>query len=402
MVLFYDESGCSVMYPGIDYVLHVASNMKKEEVVISDEIKAQVDEMLTSAHIPHAIHFSGPEGSGKFAMALYLAKAILCTNLENQACHQCPSCLKAEKLIHPDLHFSFPVIGADKSSNDFVQSFREMMKTNPYADFSDWMKLSGGENKQANINKKECNEIIQKIGLKSFEGKSKVLIIWYAEYLGNEGNRLLKLFEEPPANTYFILISEQKDKLLNTILSRFQLISVPPVPKTKMKQVLLHDYGYSDHKAEQISFLSYGNFNKALKLIEGGDEVQYEEDFLEWLRASYKLDPLLIDNWISKFSKYNKEQQKFFLDYCLEFIRTLHLMSYLDREHIRFTDHEYETAKKLMKIVLPESVADVTEIIEESSRALERNANVKILFTERSIQLHEIMLNVRKQRVQEH
>src|SRR5210317_1879194 len=149
--------------------------MKKEEVVISNEVKSQVDEMLASSHIPHALHFSGPEGSGKFAIALYLAKSILCTAEDNKPCHQCPSCLKADKLIHPDLHFSFPVIGADKSANDFIQSYREMINANLYADFSDWMKICGGENKQANINKKECNEIIQKIGLKSFEGKSKVL-----------------------------------------------------------------------------------------------------------------------------------------------------------------------------------------------------------------------------------
>lgn len=376
--------------------------MKKEEVVISEEIKAQVQEMLDSDHIPHAIHFSGPEGSGKFAIALYLAKAVLCTDQNKRPCHQCSSCLKAEKLIHPDLHFSFPVIGADKSSNDFIAEFREMMKANPYSDFSDWMRICGGENKQANINKKECGEIIQKIGLKSFEGKNKILIIWFAEYLGNEGNRLLKLFEEPPPNTHFILISGQKDKLLNTILSRFQLISVPPVPKEKMKEVLLHDFGYSAHKAEQISFLSYGNYNKALKLMDGSDEIRYEEDFLEWLRASYKLDPLMIDNWINKFSKYNKEQQKFFLDYCLEFIRTLHLMGYLDRKYIRFTDHEYEAAKKLMKILSPASLPDVTEILEESAMALERNANVRILFTERSILMHEIMMKKHRQKVQDH
>ena len=297
--------------------------MKLEEVVISNVVKSQVDDLLKSKHIPHALMLSGPEGSGKLAMAVYIARTILCLNSDTVPCNSCTACLKSKKWIHPDLHFAFPAIGADKTSKDFMPSFRELFLQNPYAGFNDWMSYIGGENKQANINKKECEEITHKIGLKSFEGKSKVLILWLAEYLGKEGNRLLKLFEEPPPNTHFILITENKEKVLNTIISRFQMLSIPPVPNDVMNRVLIHNHGLSQKKAEQVSFMAYGNYNRAKYLMQEGEVQEYEEDLLDWLRASYKLDPLLIQNWLVKFNTKGREQQKFFIDYCLEFFKDI-------------------------------------------------------------------------------
>lgn len=366
--------------------------MKLEEVVISGVVRNQVDDLLKSEHIPHALMLSGPEGCGKLAMAVYVARSILCLESVVSPCNACTACLKSKKWIHPDLHFAFPVFGSDKTSKDYISSFRSLFLQNPYTGFNDWMSHIGGENKQANINKKECEEITHKIGLKSFEGKNKVLILWLPEYLGKEGNRLLKLFEEPPPNTHFILVTENKEKILNTIISRFQMLSIPPVPNDVMHQVLIHDHGLSQKKAEQISFMAYGNYNKAMNLLVEGAVHQYEEDLLDWLRASYKLDPLLIQNWLMKFNKKGREQQKFFIDYCLEFLRTLHLMQFLPREKIRFTDREYETALKVKRIIHAEKIARFTEIIEEAGYGLERNANTKILFTERSIQLHDAMV----------
>ncbi|RMG84042.1 MAG: hypothetical protein D6714_08740, partial [Bacteroidetes bacterium] len=198
------------------------------DVLGQQAAKDSLRQMAMSDRVAHALLFAGPGGSGSLSLALAFAQYLLCARpTPTDACGQCPHCLKAAKLIHPDIHFSFPTIGTNVKSDHFLPQWRQAMATNPYLSLNDWLQKIGAENKQGNINKEECLNIIRKMSLKTFESPRKVLIIWRPEFLGKEGNRLLKLIEEPPENTHFILVAEQPDQILNTILSRCQLFKIP-------------------------------------------------------------------------------------------------------------------------------------------------------------------------------
>jgi len=208
--------------------------------------------------LAHAQLFLGRTGSGQLSLALAYASYILCTNRkEKDSCGECSACLKSHKFIHPDVHFSFPVVKKDSkkrnetTSNDFLKEWRSILEKNPYLDMQTWLHSLNLENGQGNINVKECVEIVKKLGLKTFESEYKVLIMWMPEYLRNEGNRLLKLIEEPPENTIIILVAEKQDAILNTILSRVQLLKVNPFSDGDIKQYLEEHLRVSSDECEQ-------------------------------------------------------------------------------------------------------------------------------------------------------
>ncbi|HHS96139.1 MAG TPA: hypothetical protein ENJ45_06070, partial [Phaeodactylibacter sp.] len=214
-----------------------------DQVIGHRTLKAQLCRMAQNAQIPHAQIFFGPEGCGKLALALAFAQYVLCKNKsEADACGQCSACIKAEKLIHPDIHFSFPTVGTKMTSNHYLPQWRDALSQNPYLHANQWLQFIGAENKQGNINVDECNNIIKKLSLKTFEADYKIMIIWLPEYLGKEGNRLLKLIEEPPEKTLFILVAENQERILPTILSRCQLLKVYALSDDEIKSALQQKY----------------------------------------------------------------------------------------------------------------------------------------------------------------
>ncbi|HFB99578.1 MAG TPA: hypothetical protein ENJ53_02125, partial [Phaeodactylibacter sp.] len=243
--------------------------MQFHQVIGQEKTKQTLQSMVTSDRMSHALLFLGGEGSGKLALAFAFAQYVLCTDKQdNDSCGKCSSCLKAAKWIHPDIHYSYPTVGSKMISTHFLPEWRKAMEENPYLNAHQWLQHLGAENKQGNITKDECVDIIKKLSLKIFEGSHKILIMWLPEYLRKEGNRLLKMIEEPPDNTLFILVAENQEMILNTILSRCQLVKVNQLSDEEVKEALIQRKNVSLEKAAATAHLAEGNYNEALNLLE--------------------------------------------------------------------------------------------------------------------------------------
>ena len=211
----------------------------------------------------------GPTGSGNLALALAFAQLLQCENARlsatDGACGACNACRKAAQFAHPDIHFSFPTVGTNAVSTDYAKAWRQSLAENPYADVHTWLQRLGAENKQGNITKDECNAIVKKLSLKAFEGRYKILLMWMPEYLGKEGNRLLKLIEEPPEQTIFLLVAENQEAILNTILTRCQLVKTDTLTDEEVAAGLQAHRGLDAARARQIAFLAGGDFQLCLR-----------------------------------------------------------------------------------------------------------------------------------------
>jgi DNA polymerase-3 subunit delta' len=254
------------------------------EVIAQDEVKEYFINAVQHGRLPHAMLLLGSTGFGTLATSIAVAQYILCTNRSGQdACGQCNHCRKVSRYIHPDVHYTYPTIGSKMTSGDFLPNWREFLKNGPYQDVQDWYRQMDGENKQGNITKDECDRIIKVLGLKTYEGSHKILIIWMSELLGEQGNRLLKILEEPPENTVFILLAENQEAILNTILSRCQLVSFKPIPDQTLAAYLKQKTDLDYEASLQIAFLARGNVNTALSLAEHANE-KIADLWLEWMR----------------------------------------------------------------------------------------------------------------------
>src|ERR1700761_2650732 len=316
--------------------------MSFTQVIGQPQVKQTLVEMVQSNRLSHALLFLGQEGSGALPMALAFSQYVVCEKVNGRAgnslfgdeaatgaaagtgtawadaCGVCPSCLKAAQLVHPDIHYSYPVIpkkaGDKPVSSDYSSEWREFVKQYPYGNAYDWLQFIGAENKQGNITAQECNDIIHKLSLKSFESGYKVLIMWMPEYLGNEGNKLLKLIEEPPANTLFLLVAESESMILQTILSRTQLVKVPLPETPDIEKALIERSGLDPVQARQVAVLCEGNYHEALQLIRHADD-DWQGVLREWLNAILKNGPIAQVKWIDEISKSGRERQKQFLRY---------------------------------------------------------------------------------------
>ena len=364
------------------------------------EISEQLSQLVESDRVPHALLFLGNTGWGTLDVALQLAELLLCQNIQNgKKCNECRSCLKSSRQLHPDLHFAFPVIKKDNkkredtTSKDFLVEWREMLEASKFFSAKEWAEKINAENKQLNINTTECNEIIKKLGLKSFEGANKVMIIYLAEYLGKEGNRLLKLIEEPPADTFIFLIAENQKLILNTILSRCQLFPVPPIQDETIKAYLIAN-NVDESRHDEIIFLSQGNFRKAQNLLNDSSDFELSGQLLNWLRISYLFDskPGDVFNWVNDFAKLGKTAQNSFLDYFLNFLREYQL-SLLTDLPLRLSVSEQESAQKMKKIIDLHKVEKLSQIINNLHYNLSRNANVKIELTHTSMEICNLLHN---------
>lgn len=362
------------------------------EVIGHRDLKQELIEMINTQRVPHAQLFLGPAGCGKLALALAFIQYLLCEgDKQADACGTCNSCVKAQRYIHPDIHFSFPFFGSKNTSNNFLEEWRLALKERPYMNINQWLQSIGAENKQGNINKEECLNIIRKLNLKSFESPYKVLIMWLPEYLGKEGNRLLKLIEEPPENTFFILVAENQELILNTILSRCQIVKISQLNDEAIVQgIRAKEPSLNLEQANSIAHLSNGNYSEALQLLQK-KENDNATLFLEWMRICYKGKGTEMVPWVEKFATIGRENQKHFLKYALHFMREYLLVKLTGNQNLRLQEQELKTAVNLTKVIELDQIQDISKLFDECSYYVERNANPKVLFLDASIELNRIL-----------
>ena len=393
-----------------------------DDIVGQVEIKEQLRDMVQSNRLSHALLLLGKDGSGGLPLALAFSQYIVCEKVQqalnpapagpslfgevepvgelevpSKACGVCAACTKANALVHPDIHYSYPVIpkksGDKPISTDYITQWRSFIGEQSYGSLYDWLQFIQAENKQGNITSEECNEIIRKLSLKTFESRYKILVMWMPEMLGKEGNKLLKLIEEPPPNTLFLLVAENEALILPTILSRCQLVRIPPLSDQDVANALINKRGVEETQARQIAAITEGNFREALaELNHAGEDWQLL--VREWLNAILKNGPVSLVKWIEEISKQGREKQKQFLRFFN------HLLQQSIRIRILGENSEWASnlpvAEKdfILRINKMADLGQQEAIVEELDKAsyyIERNANAKILFHALSLQLFHIL-----------
>lgn len=367
-----------------------------KDVIGQEEAKAGFFNFFNTGRLPHALLINAKEGIGGLPFALAIAQFILCENpLATDACGVCAACLKTQKLAHPDLHFSFPTIspkpGVKASSNYYMGDFRLAIMEQPYISTYDWLQTIQAENKQGNITAEECREIVDRLQLKAFEGGYKVQLIWRPEYLGKEGNILLKLIEEPPAQTILILVAEKTDQILNTILSRTQTIQLLPL-STQTIAVALHEkMNLPIDNAQQIALIADGSYAEALQLINyaGSSNLSYMKD---WFNGIVTNKGVLIYDWVEQMSKLGREVQKSFFKYAQQILAYVMRYTFIQNYQAPLMNDELQFVQKLSQKQFSLSIFQkMDSLLAKTSYHIERNAHAKTQLLYISIQMQYLI-----------
>ncbi|TSD64756.1 hypothetical protein FFF34_012720 [Inquilinus sp. KBS0705] len=367
--------------------------MQFKDIIGQQAIKQRLINSVTENRVSHAQLFLGPEGSGSLALAVAYAQYLSCEDKQpTDSCGVCSSCRKYQKLMHPDLHFSYPFFAKHKDDTalTFIEQWREAFNANPYLNLDTWRGYLEAENKQANINIAECHQIIKKLSFKPFESAYKILILWLPEYLDKEGNALLKVIEEPQPNTLFLLVAQNQDQILNTILSRTQLIKIPCLNYEDIKQEMVANHNQTDTAAAEIAYLSNGNMTEALGMLLH-DTKSYHELFVQWLRLCFANKGLDVLAFVEQTSKMGRENQKNFLRYGTSFLRECCLLRSGAERLVKLPEREMETARKMSSVIKISEAEVVIDELEKAHYHIERNANPKILFLDVSLQIIKVL-----------
>lgn len=372
--------------------------MQYDHVIGQAPLQQQLVELARQNRLSHALLFLSKEGTGALALAIAFAQYLVCETVAvssaNVPCGSCPACKKATQLIHPDIHFSYPTVtkkaGEKPIATDFINEWRSFVQLHPYGNLFDWIELiKSKENSQGKITSEECNDIIRKLSLKSFESPWKILILWLPELMGNEGNKLLKLIEEPPPDTLLMLISENEAQVLSTIVSRCQLIKVPAIETAVIETALIERNNTPASLAAQVAPLCEGNYREALQLVQHAEE-DWQVLVRDWLNAMLKTGPVAQTKWVEEISRLGREKQKQFVRYFIHLLeQALHL-------RIRGTEYpigekERDFAERLNKIAGIEQQEAMVNELDQAHYQIERNANAKILFHALTIRLYHII-----------
>ncbi|MFL9845852.1 DNA polymerase III subunit [Flavobacterium rhizosphaerae] len=375
------------------------------EILGQDYIKSHLTTSTSAGRIPHAQLFVGPEGSGTLPLAIAYAQYLLCSNTGaennsgNTACN-----LKFENLSHPDLHFVFPVatnseVKSHPVSNNFLKQWREFIAQTPYGSLFDWYKKIDIANKQGQIGVDEAGEIVKALSLKAYEGGYKVMIIWMADRMHTAAaNKLLKLLEEPPQKTVFLLITEKEEDILQTILSRCQVLHFNSLPEQVIADALVSREKLDAAAAMKLAHQAQGNYNRARHLLhKTTDEFPFEEWFVMWVRAAFRakgnaaaINDLIA--WSEQIAAIGREAQKQFLEFCINMFRQALLLNYKTNTLVYM---EPTVDKFKLENFAPfVNGNNINEIFKELSDALyhiERNGNSKIILTDLSIKLTRLI-----------
>jgi DNA polymerase-3 subunit delta' len=394
-------------------------------VIGQQEVKQHLIEMVQHNRLSHALLFLGKEGSGALPLALAFAQYISLLPVNNGTeeaslfgepvevklpaspdeadiwIQKQASFSKADQMVHPDIHYTYPVVtkktGTPPLSTDYAAEWREFIQQYPYGNVYDWLQAIGAENKQGNITAQECNDISRKLNLKSFESGYKILVLWMPEYLGKEGNKLLKLIEEPPADTLFILVAENESAILTTILSRCQLVKIPALQAEDIEGSLISKAGLTSDQARLIANSSEGNYREALQQLQHADE-DYFNLLREWLNSILRSGPAAHLKVIEEIARLGRENQKQFLRYFIHLLEQA-LRLEIAAGHLKenllaaMSSGEQDLAVKLNKAISLEQKEAIAEELDKASYYIERNANAKILFHALTIKIFHIVKN---------
>ncbi|MEO8793953.1 MAG: hypothetical protein ABI390_00730 [Daejeonella sp.] len=367
--------------------------MQFSEIIGQQEVKKHLIQTVLENRVSHAQLFLGPEGSGSLALALAYAQFISCQNRqENDSCGECSSCRKYSKLIHPDLHFSYPFFAKSKEDTalKFLPEWREAFLSNPYLNLNEWRNQLDAENKQANINIAECHQIIHKLSLKPFEAEYKVLIMWLPEHLEKEGNSLLKIIEEPSHKTLFLLVAQNQDQILQTIISRTQLVKIPRLRDEDIANHLMYKQGLSENRAAQIAYLSEGNYQSAKEFLQEEPNDNFAL-FSDWMRMTFSDKGGSILEFVDKAAKMGRENQKNFLKFGMNLIRESVMILSGTVELVHLPQAELDFITNFSKFMDLQKAEAISAELEKAHYHIERNANPKILFLDVSLQLVKIL-----------
>ena len=368
--------------------------MQFGDVIGQDHIKQKLIEEVNEGRIPHALLLCGNEGVGKLPLAIAYAQYICCTNKQStDSCGTCPSCIKFKKLIHPDLHFMFPIVKNAKAKkeicDDYISDWRHFLEKMPYMSINNWLNELQAENSQAIIYARESDEIIRKLSLKSSEGGHKVSIIWLPERMHVVcANKLLKLLEEPPQKTIFILVSENPEMILPTILSRTQRLNIPRIEDSCIANTLQTKYAIASADAQNIAHTANGSFVKALDAIHLNEEKMLFFDlFVSLMRLSYQRKIKEMKIWSESVAAMGREKQKNMLDYCQQMIRENFIFNLKQKDLTYLTIDEENFAKRFSPFVNEKNVIGIMNELSQAQRDIEQNVNAKMVFFDFSLKM---------------
>ena len=365
-----------------------------KDIIGQDNAITLLRSAVAEGRIPHAQLICGSEGVGKLAIAIAYARYLCCENRNSDdACGECPSCKKFDKLVHPDLHFAFPIYKKDSSKNalsdEFIDKWRQAVAENPYMTLNQWMDYIGTENQQGLIYASQSEEIIRKLTLKSSEGGYKVMIIWMAEKMNTEcSNKLLKMIEEPPAQTVFLLVTENPDLLLPTIQSRVQRFTLRPIEEEIIAHSLCQQFGLSETDARQIAHASAGNWLQAMETIHLGNRAkEHIELFMALMRRSYARDLKGMRQWADTVAGMGREPQKNFLIYCQRMIRESFICNFRRPEINYMNVDEANFTTRFAPFVNEKNIFGIMDELSEAQRHIEQNVNAKMVFFDLALKM---------------
>lgn len=375
-----------------------------KDIIGQGEVIKRLLHSVQKNRVSHAQLFLGAEGSGALPLALAYAQYILCSDHKKEdACGVCSSCLKMNKLIHPDVHFVYPIAikkHESEKSTDVIGEWRQAFLQNPYLSLSDWFSHLNAENKQPVIGVEESGDILRKLSLTTYEGEFKVMLVWMPEKMNAAAaNKLLKILEEPPDKTLFLLVSENEEALLRTIYSRTQLIKINRIQDEEIKKALVEKKDLQPAGASKIAYLADGNYNAALKLVsEGSNQNVNLYKFRDWMRLVYKADVLNALTWVEDIgsAKTGRENQKAFLLYGLNILRECLAGMYGDRKLMRVDGEELDFVKKLSTRLDGDLCKQLSDELNEAIIHIERNGSGKLIFTDLSLKCMKIVKQMQK------
>ncbi|HDS07282.1 MAG TPA: DNA polymerase III subunit delta' [Bacteroides sp.] len=370
------------------------------DIIGQQEIKRRLLEWVRNDRIPHAMLFFGPPGTGKLAIAVALAQYASCRERkERDSCGVCPSCVKFGKLVHPDLHFVLPVMNTQRVTgkpvtDDFIQQWREAFLSNPYLSEYQWYEAIGAENKQGFISKNESQQIIRKLGYKPYESAFRMVIIWLPEKLHPAAaNSLLKLVEEPPEGTIIFMVSENTDQILPTILSRTQLLFVPPLSEEKIREGLSKRSDADPALVEDAIRKANGNFNTALQTLEQDEQEQVYFDYFKGLmRLCYKREIIAISDWVDRVAVLGRERQKQLLDYSIRLLRENFILRMKQDRLNYMSAKEAEFSEKFNLFIHEGNIRELVESFTLAANHIEANGNARIVLMDLSISAVRLLM----------
>lgn len=369
--------------------------MHFDEIIGQEEAKARLRQELESGKVAHALMLCGPEGCGALPLAISFAQMLLTDDGRNAS-----QKVMADKLAHPDMHFAFPIYkkssGKDSYCDEFLKEWRELNITNPYFGMAEWMSAAGAENQQLIIYANESDAITKKLSLKSSQGGYKVMIIWLPEKLHETcANKLLKLLEEPPSQTVFILVSEQPDRVLQTIRSRTQIINLPRIPQEDLEKALVEKHSIAPAEAKRIARVSAGSMTAAMRTITNDQESMLFFDlFVMLMRLSYARKVKEMKLWSEKVASMGRERQKNFLQYCQKLIRENFIYNFQRQDDLNYMNEaEADFAVKFAPFINENNVIGIMDELSLAQRDISQNVSAKIVFFDFSLKMIVLIKN---------